>query len=200
MWINTNKDELKSEDGKQTYHALQFFTQHKDNIDKFKPSRSAFLAEYTLRECENPAPYQWWQIKDMLKMIKRHPFISHYNDKMGGYEIGSGYILSYIKTKIRDTLYDIGQYFKDWLPMLWIKFKLLFCSKNKIINKIKIIDGNRGGWISSPRWTLDILFDEISSEEKECLYLNKWFNNVNRNVDLRIHRIGIDGYYDYAIE
>ena len=43
MWVNTNPDELKNEKGEE-YPAIQFFCQHKTNIDKFKPSRSFFCS------------------------------------------------------------------------------------------------------------------------------------------------------------
>ena len=199
MWINTNKDELKSEDGKREYSALQFFTQHEDNIDKFKPSRSCFLAEYNIRDIENPAPYQWYQIKNIIKMIKWHPFISHYYDKCECCEFtGNSFIYEYISRKCYVIFDSIKQTYKDWVPITWVRLKLLFCGKNKIIDNIKITDGNSHGCISSPRWTLNLLFKENSTDELEVSFLNRWFRRRNRNISFDIHRIGIDGYYDYV--
>jgi hypothetical protein len=201
MWINTNKEELLSDDGKIEYPALQFFTQHKDNIDKFKPSRSCFLAKYDLYDIENPAPYQWYQIKNIIKMIKRHPFISHYYDACEYCEFtGDSFIIRYFKSKLRVLFEFIKQTYKDWIPITWVRFKLLFCGKNKIINTIKIIDKNTHGFIFNPRWDLDILFNEDSTDKLECKYLNKWFSRRNKNIDLRIHRVGIEGYYNYVSE
>lgn len=199
MWINTNKDELVSEDGKTEYPALQFFAQHKDNIDKFKPSRSCFLEEYNLRAVDNPAPYQWYQIKNIVKMIKRHPFISYYYDRCEYPEFtGRSFVLEYFKSKFRVIFRSVKTLYQDWVPITWVKLKLLFCGKNKIVNTIKIIDGNTHGCICYPRWDLDILFNKNSTNELECEYLNKWFNRRNRNIGLRIHREGIKGYYDYV--
>ena len=49
MWINTNEKELKREK-EEDYYCMSFFCQHKDNIDKFKPSRSLFNANYHYNE------------------------------------------------------------------------------------------------------------------------------------------------------
>jgi hypothetical protein len=201
MWINTNKDVLMSEDSNKEYSALQFFAQHKDNIDKFKPSRSCFLAKYTLREVESPAPYQWWQIKNIIKMIKRHPFISHYYDRCECPEFtGKSFILEYVKKKTYKTAEIIKEFLGDWIPILWTKFKLLLCGKNKIVNKVNIIDGNNEDWKSYPRWTIDILFNEDSTDDEECKFLNRWFVRDYDSIRLDIHRVGIDGYYDYDRE
>lgn len=201
MWINTNKNELVSEDDKIEYNALQFFAQHKDNIDKFKPSRSCFLVEYKLRELENPARYQWYEIKNILQMLKRHPYISYFYDQCGRCDFtGNSFVLNYIFSKFRKYVKSIKKTYEDYMPIMWVKFKLLFCGKNKIINKIKIIDGNLGGFVCYPRWRLDILFAECSTDVLECRYLNRWFSKINRNIDLRIHRTGIEGYYYYAEE
>jgi hypothetical protein len=201
MWINTNKEELLDEDGKTEYHALQFFVQHKDNIDKFKPTRSCFLSEYDLHEIENPAPYQWYQIKNIIKMIKRHPFISYYYDACECCEFtGDSFIMRYFKSKLRVIFRSTKTLYQDWIPITWVKFKLLFCGKNIIVNTIKIIDGNTHGCISSPRWDLDILFNEDSTNELECKFLNKWFSRRNNNIAINIHRVGIEGYYSYVEE
>lgn len=199
MWINTNKDELKSGDDKKEYPALRFFVQHEDNIDKFKPSSSFFLVEYNLNEIENPAPYQWRQIKGILQMIKRHPFISYYHDQVSYFEFtGESFILNYIKSKLRDKIKVLKHLYNDWIPITWIRFKLLFCSKNRIIKEIKIIDKNHDGWVFNPRWNVDILFNENSTNELECDWLNRWFKYRDSNIDTSLHRVGIDGYYDYV--
>lgn len=199
MWINTNKEELLSKDGTKEHPSLQFFAQHKDNIDKFKPSASYFLAEYNLSEIENPAPYQWHQIKSIIKMIKRHPFISHYYDRYTYYKFtNNSFILEYIKKKIDKIIHIIKEFCRDWFPILWTKFKILLINKNKIIKNITVIDGNNDEWKSYPRWTIDILFKEDSTDEEECKFLDKWFKRNYKSIRIDIHREGIEGYYDYV--
>lgn len=197
MWIDTNEAELK--DGTNEYPALRFFTQHNDNIDKFKPTRSFFLAEYKLRDIEKADEYTWYEIKGIVGMIKRHPIISHYFDRRQYCFSDKSFILSYLGAKWRGASRKLEVAWRDWMPIIWIKFKLLFCGKRKIIDKITIIDKNTEDFTCYPRWGVDILFNKNSTNAEECDYLNRWFKRVSNNVDLRLNRVGIDYSYDYTL-
>lgn len=203
MWVNTNKNELNDKEEKE-YPALQLFAQHKDNIDKFKPSRSYFLAEYCLEELENPAPYQWYQIKNMLKMIKRHPFISYYYDRREFAEFtGNSFILEYFKTKAYKTYETISDFISEWIPITWIKFKLFFGKFNKNVDKVVIVDMNYGGWVSTPRWEVQIQFSKDSTDKKENKWIKFWLNYYKLNyehVRIELFRDGIEGSYGYTLK
>lgn len=116
MWLETNAEELKKEsnriDGKD-YPAVQFFCQHKLNIVKFRPSRSFHLVNLSLEDIEEDKPWTFCYIRDMLQMIKRHPFVAF---AMDAYEdcycdesyIGCylGMVLSNAKKKTKKWLND----------------------------------------------------------------------------------------------
>ena len=98
MWVNTNLNELKYDKGE--YPAIQFFCQHKTNIDKFKPSRSFFLAKYTLADVERKSDLVFYEVIDILLHIKRHPFIAFCMDACEDYLYSGSYIMGYIKSHL----------------------------------------------------------------------------------------------------
>lgn len=200
MWIETNPDNLKSynKDG-EDYPALQFFCQYQESIDKFKPSRSYFKADYTLNDIEHPSEFEYYQIKNILKSIKRHPFISYIQDTDESDYFEKSYIMEYIKCKSSNLKSVIGEWLETWIPYCWTIFKINLCKRNSILKDINIRDNNHDGWKTYPRFELDILFNKNSTDEKEIKFLNKWFKKDNYGqVSLMIHRAGIKGYYGYT--
>ena len=198
MWLETNPDKLKKDVGE--YPAVQLFCQHKDNIDKFKPSCSYFLIELSLSdvaECEDI--FGEHEIEQMLGMIKRHPMISYLMDRMC-YEkyFGHYFIPAYIKGKLRTKKDAIRQWCEDWIPYIWAKVKMLIVKKNRIVEKMALIDQNCEGWKSSPRFELQILFKENSTDEDEVKFLDRWFKKDDYwNLRVEYGRVGVKGCYVY---
>jgi hypothetical protein len=200
MWIETNPDNLKSDDKNgDDYPALQFFCQYQESIDKFKPSRSYFEANYSLNDIENPSEFEYYQIKEIIKSIKRHPFISYVKDEDGSDYFDKSYIKEYFRSRCSLLKCNAFEWIETWIPYVWTKIKIGLCNKNPILKDIKICDNNHDGWKTYPRFKLDILFNENSTNEKEIKFLNKWFKKNNYGqVSLMLHRVGIKGYYGYA--
>lgn len=200
MWIETDEEKLKNENGVD-YPAIQFFCQHKENIDKFKPSRSFFLKELSLDDIENE---YFYGIEEMLRTIKRHPFVSFAMDL----HEGSFYFRSYIFCYIRAKLYNIKSSTKEWCKDAWTKFwhgsKVWFIKRYKVVDSVQLVDKNGDGWKVSPRYDMDIHFkkifeDEEQQNEAECKVLNRFFKKDDyNNMHLFLTRDGIDGCYGYT--
>ena len=179
MWINTNAEELKNENG-EDYSALQFFCQHEQNIDKFKPSRSYFCERYSLEEVDDESTFWFYNIRDMLKHIKYHPLFSFcqdlYQDK---YVFKRSCLLEYLDVCWYNARHDI----KEWLEQIpvywWTRFKVALCKNCKIVKSIEIIDRNTDEWITTPRYDCHITFNRLYYNDKqddaECKWLNFWF-------------------------
>ena len=198
MWIDTNPDKLKKDFGE--YPAVQLFCQHKDNIDKFKPSRSYFLIKLSLSDiADEDYIYGEYEIKQMLGMIKRHPVMSYVMDRIF-YEkyFGHHYIPTYIKGKFQTKKYAIRQWCEDWVPYCWTKTKMLIIKKNRIVEKVSLFDHNCEGWICSPRFKLRIFFKENSTDEDEVKFLDRWFKKDDYwNLRVEYGRVGVKGCYVY---
>lgn len=191
MWINTNEEELKNDDGKD-YAALQFFCQHEQNIDKFKPSRSYFCEKYLLQDVEVTEPL-FYNIGDMLKQIKYHPLFSFAQDSgYDKYVSTRSCLLNYLMIRYYNITYVIREWFEQIPLYCWTKFKIALCRNCKIVKSIKIIDHNTDGFRCSPRYDCRITFNRLYSDkqqdEAECKWLNIWFRK------LRWHHIGIGLY------
>lgn len=205
MWINTNEEELKNENGKD-YPAIQFFCQHKLNIDKFKPSRSFFLEEYSLKDIDSDFDGVFWNIKNMLQMIKRHPFVAFTMDCCEDSCYNKSYILCYLDMKI----YRIKRKIKEWWEDTWVKIwhgsKVWFVNRYKVVDKAELIDKNDGYWKISPRYDMRIHFKVISEDENEqqmaeINMLDTWFRkNYYGNMNLELTRDGIKGRYSYQMK
>ena len=205
MWINTNEEELKNENGND-YPAIQFFCQHKLNIDKFKPSRSFFGVNYDLKQIEAKDDWVFYEIRDVLKMIKRHPFIAFTMDYCEDKYYNKSYILCYLDMK----LYRIKRAIKEWWKDTWVKIwhgsKVWFINKYKVVDKAELIDKNDDYWKVSPRYDMRIHFKVISDDEDEqqtaeINMLDVWFRkNFYDNMNLQLTRDGINGIYSYQLK
>lgn len=202
MWIETNPDKLISENGKK-FPAIQFFCQHKLNINKFKPSRSFFLKNFYLEDIEEC--FGFYHIRDMIQMIKRHPFISF---AMDAYE-DKFYNKSYIGCYLDMKFYRIKQSIKEWSEDTWIRVwhgsKVWFLNKYNVVDTAKLVDQNSDGWKVSPRYEMRIHFKKISDSENEqenaeIKMLDRWFRkNYYNNMYLELTRDGIKERYIYQM-
>lgn len=203
MWLETDADKLKNDSG-QDYPAVQFFCQHELNIDKFKPSRSFFLVEIGLEEIKKDKPWEFYKIRDILMMIKNHPFVSFAMDYTGDYYYHDPYILCYLNMKF----YRISKLIEEWWNDTWIKVwhgsKIWFIKRHKVVDKVQLIDGNHDGWKSYPRYHMEIHFKKISEDEAEqrraeIKMLNRFFKtDYYKNMHLLLTRDGVDGSYHYC--
>lgn len=183
---------------------LQFFAQHKDNIDKFKPLRSYFCEEYLINNIKND--WHLYNIKYMLKMIKYHPMISFCYDLTTDKYCSYNCILEYIKIKYFNINKKIKEFCSNFFTYIWNKPKMFFINKYKIVNYAKLFDKNTEYFKVSPRYTTHIHFNKISDDEliqqnKEIKVLDTWFHkNYYKNMNLEITREGIKHRYSYEIK
>lgn len=198
LWINcTDKEDC-------TY----LFTQYDTQIDKFKPSRSHFCVELSENDIKNGYSYQ---IKSMIKHIKRHPMIA-YNESECGHYCESSYLLRFIKNELIDTRLDniISKLVVN-KSLLWLKFKMLFIKRSKIVQGMSVSDFEKkcSGWTTSERYKINIKFTENSTDEKEIKLLNFWFhhteygkrkNRYNQYIGFSaFKRVGLKESYSYTI-
>lgn len=204
MWIETNPEKLKSENGRN-YPAIQFFCQHKLNIDKFKPSRSFFLENFDLEDIDSDHTWRFCNIRDMLQMIKRHPFISFTMDAYQDRFYNKSYIRCYIDMIFFRTKKCIKEWYKDTWIQLWHGSKVWFVNRYKVVDSAKLVDQNSDDWKVSPRYVMRVHFKKIfdnenEQENEEIKMLDRWFRkNYYDNMSLELTRDGINGRYSYQI-
>ena len=205
MWIETDAEKLKNENGKD-YPAIQFFCQHDLNIDKFKPSRSFFCEEFDLRDIESDGDWIYYNIRYMLQQIKRHPFISFTMDYNGSkYFNQRSCILCYLDIKSYRTRQKIKEWFSETFTKVWHGSKVWFINKYKVVDKAELVDKNDDDWKVYPRYDMRIHFKKISDDENiqqkaEIKMLDFWFNkNEYNNMHLDLTRDGVKGIYCYSM-
>lgn len=202
MWIETDPEKLKIENDEK-YPAIQFFCQHKLNIDKFKPSRSFFLEKFDLEDITSDDTWRFCYIRDMIQMIRRHPFVSFTMDACEDRFYNKSYIGCYLDMRF----YRMKQSIKEWCKDTWIRVwhgsKMWFINKYKVVDSIRLVDKNEDGWKVSPRYDMRIHFKVISDNEEkqekaEISMLDRWFHkNYYNNMHLELTRDGIKGRYSY---
>lgn len=201
MWIQTDPEKLK-EDEKE-YPAIQFFCQHKLNIDKFKPSRSFFLKELYLNEVESDNDWDFYDIKKMLQMIKRHPFISFTMDGHEECYYNKSYFLYFIYHWFYKVKSKLKKQWRSIYIKIWHGSKVWFINRYKVVDHAELIDQNNDCFEVSPRYSFKIHFKVIEENEDkqnglEIKLLNKWFRkNFYDEMSLDLTRDGIEGEYLY---
>lgn len=152
---------LFDEKQKEKVNSLQFFARHKDDLDKFKPSRSHYCREINI---ENSVKIEEWELAsciEMVKQIKTHPFLSYESDIGYSFYPYGNLFFKYIKNRI---FYKIKK-FKEWhkekdqfFNLTWQKMKIV---KRKAIkyysdcfSSFEIIDKNSGGLCCYPRFKI----------------------------------------------
>lgn len=174
---------------------MEVFAQVEKNIDKFKPSRSAYCEtiKYHHKYDENYKEiegswsideYSFYDVISMLKEMKYHSLMAYYKDSWtGGYTDKSnwGLLVYYIRNNFNESWYAFK---KKWKTILKDKTCYSYFShvKDKLdklpfVEEVKIYDGNEGGWICSPRYSMNIIFGAESDEIKEVKTLDKWFHS-----------------------
>lgn len=214
LWLNENymlEEELckvkemheNGEYGKEP-KVIQLFAQHDTWIDKFKPSRSALLFKLDAEDINNfinkkdkniyGESYTFNNLKTMLKMMCRHPFIC-YNEYCGEY-VGytdKSFILEYIKYETKDRLNKLNKIFKLGIFLPYTKIKIALCKHSKIIHSIELYDFEKEneGWSTDYLYQPRITFNENVTEKQMCKWLDFWWKK---------EKYGKFGYYDYIIE
>lgn len=205
MWIETDAEKLKNDSGKD-YPAVQFFCQHSLNIDKFKPSRSFFLVEFSLNAIEEDDPYELYEVRDILLTIKRHPFVAFSMDHCESQYYYHSYIRCYLGQKFYRVSQAIRKWWKDTWVRIWHGSKVWFIEKHKVVDTVELRDSNHDGWECYPRYDMKIHFRKISDDEQEqekaeIKMLDRFFRkNYYKNMDLILTRDGIDHPYSYTIK
>lgn len=199
MWINTNEEELHNDNGKD-FPALQFFTQYELLLDKFKPSRSWFCENYSYDEVvkgmNDDYKYVYYDIINMLKMIKYHPLLSFYHDNWGDkYVTHKSVLWCYLRSIFYEVKSSIEDWWNEFSVYRWTKLKAAICKHYKIVDSISVVDGNGDGWKVTPRYTCHIHFKQLyfndKQEEEELRMLNVWFRKNNwGELDIELTREG----------
>ena len=205
MWIETDAEKLKNDNGND-YPAVQFFCQHSLNIDKFKPSRSFFLVEFGLNAIQQDDPDEFYEIRDILLTIKRHPFVAFSMD----HHESQYYYYSYIGCYLSQKSYRIRKAIRDWWKDMWVRIwhdsKVWFIKRYNVVKTIELIDLNHDGWACYPRYNMKIHFKKISDDEEtqeiaEIKVLDRFFHkNWYKNMDLILTRDGVERAYSYTIK
>lgn len=202
MWIETDAEQLKNSEG-EDYPAVQFFCRHKLDLDKFKPSRSFFIVKLSLDEIQREEPWGFWEIQNILQMIKRHPFVAFDMSYGQNYLCNESYIGAYLRVCKHTFTSNIREWINDILVQVWHGSKVWFINKYKVVDIVELIDSNRNGWKSYPRYDMRIHFKKISDDEEvqakaEIKVLDRFFRkNYYKNMHLMITREGVEGHYFY---
>lgn len=170
MWIRPYIDE----------YAVEFFVQHEDNIDKFKPSDSVFGENISKQHLKNIledkdcAKYVYWDIIKLCKHIKNNPRIAfvqelNYNPKY----IDKPFLRTYISSMRTHYKYRIDKN-KRYVEENYIEpiFNNI-CAKiakkkySYIIEDIVIKDNCDECWKVSPHWDVNILFKRLHEDDEE---------------------------------
>ena len=193
---------IDRKDGELEYPSVQFFCQHILNIDKFKPSRSFFLADIEPSYFKNEGLIKY-RIMPIIKMIKRHPFVSFAMDANESQYYNGSYFGKYVEIKSYRIINKMKNWWNDTITKIWHGTKVWFIKRYKVVDTVKFIDKNSGGFICSPRSELHIHFKELSKDEEtqskaELKVLNRWFKkNYYYNLHINLTREGIEGSYFY---
>ena len=191
MWVSsevldTPKDEWKDRS------LVKVFAQYDTQIDKFKPSRSNLCVSFSPHQWNGSdfkEPFWFWELKTMLGMMKKHPFICYSMDEA---YFDESYILNFIKAEGFVYLRALQKAIK-MIYVPYTKAKIFFAKRNKCVKSIELynFEKNNPGWRTDYLYKVRIVFAKDSTDEAEIAWLNKWF---------RKDRYGKHGYFDYVIE
>lgn len=170
---------------------IQIFTQHKDCIDKFKPSRSAFLYEKEFKDDSSIETLYMFELCDMINMIKATPVLSlliecgidshFYANPFTRYRYYLGCVFSNKKYIIKKWYKNRTKYINiDYLRCLGLKLICDIFFKD-ILSNNEIRDMNSNDFIINPRWN----FIARWNTKEDCylepiIFLNTKWNGENR--------------------
>lgn len=203
MWIRSDyldEEHLKEEKEKnpaykQGNKVVRIFAQYDTCIDKFKPSASSLVVEYEAIEWKEIIERNWsYELKNMLRMMRRHPFMCYceFCGEYAGYWSGS-----FIWTFIKHESYTIRQSIKKAIVLglcyPYTKLKCFLAKRDRCIHDIKLYDFEKDnpGWSTDYRYGVEITFAAEATEEDEVAWLNRWFKK---------RKYGKYGCFDYAVE
>lgn len=164
------------------------------------------MVKLSLEDIESDDTLMLYDIRDMLQMIKKHPFVSFTMDACDNSYYHKSYLFCYLDMK----LYRIKQAIKEWWKDTWVRVwhgsKVWFINRYKVVNKEELVDRNTDSWKVSPRYDIKIHFKQISGDkekqqEAEIKMLDFWFHkNYYNNMSLCLTRDGTEGIYGYVIK
>ena len=181
-------------EAKKDENCVTFFTRHKTDLDKFKPTRSFFTAEYTkqdIMDSFNPKYYMFHELKEIIGHIKNNPITAYVQSYHMEATSRYSFINAYLRIRGSIIKSDVEHRYKDLVPVIQHKYKVPLLKKYDIVEDVVFKDNNSGGCICSPRYDMKIqfktLYDEQTQIEKECEILNKFFRKKfyeYKNIDI----------------
>ena len=187
-------DEDKEKGYKGNPPMMEVFAQRELFIDKFKPSRSAYCVEvkYNKEFEDDYKTFKGWSVDDfsffyvieMLKEMKYHPFMAFYKDIWECAYVDKsnfGLIVYYFKQNYSEAWYKFKKKWKkalrDGFGHCYLKHIKNQLEKLHYVKEAVIIDNDNDYWITSERYSMNIIFNKESDEIKEVEVLSKYFRN-----------------------
>lgn len=183
MWINTSTEDK----------AVQFFAQYEDFIDKFKPSASTFVVNVSRDTLKRVASkrldtsWAYFDIIEMVKHIRYNPKLAFVQDGTFSFYITEPYLKKYYREKKYQYTHKIDKFRKritdDLFPYCVNTISALIVKSwhEEIINDIKVIDQNKGGFICSPRWDVTFYYNKVSDKRHiQAAVMDKVIAKINK--------------------
>ena len=172
MWIDSealNKDEDIPYEKEP--NVVQVFCQHEHLIDKFNPSRSSLRVEFKPSDfSDGVLEFGAYRLRDMLKMIKHHPFIC-WNEFCGdyaGYYSDKSFLLPFIKY---ESEYLNGEIAKEVKTVFWLNYtktKLSLMKKfSKILYDVELYDFEKENeeWSTDYLYKIKLTFNDVDTDK-----------------------------------
>lgn len=185
------------------------FAQHKDNIDKFKPSRSALkvvIDKYALEETWDSSKKvgtgvysKWGHVLQLILAIKNHPFISYYQDLYENLIVHEkNIVFKLIRNKYREKRNNVVEWITTVPLFTLLKLKAKVFKNAKVISKIEVKDKGKHWY---PRYDVYFTFKEGSTENQEYWFLRIFFPEYfkyRRNFSFDLFKVGSDERFSYS--
>ena len=139
-------------------------------------------------------PYGFYELENMLGMMKRHPFMC-YCGYCGEYKeyYDRSFVVQFIKYESKEYLKKIRKAFSMAIYLPYTKAKIFFAKRAKCVKSIELYDFEKEnpGWVTSSSYQVKVVFNKDSNDEMEIAWKNRWF---------RKKEYGKFSYFDYVIE
>lgn len=164
---------------------VEIFTRHKDDMDKFKPSRSYFHQLSEVVDTKQDERYSEitgvWDIIGFCKLIKYHPIISYLVSYQCSFHCLSRFeLLKYLRLKSDNMWYLLKEYIRNQSPinltilkLVCIKSIVKFLDNERVIQKINIVDRNNDDYIISPRYDVSIIVGDKDVNSRVIGYIGR---------------------------
>lgn len=175
IWID--KDSEKA--------VAQIFGQVIANIDKFKPSRSWAVFEVNQQELSEQDTYKKSinDFIDRLHFIKAHPIIAHVNDLYNEDFYANSYLAAYISDLKWNVTRNIRTIFKCWAAKKTGELFGFVVRRFKYVDHTSLVDENDGGFIVSPRYSLNVFLtlseDDETALERVGYFISRKFSEID---------------------